>query len=877
MDTIEPTRARPSVRPRISVVVPAYNYARFLTECVRSVLAQEDVDLDVLIIDDASSDDTAEVALELARTDDRVKVIVHEQNKGHIDTFNEGLFAVDGTYVVLLDADDLLPVGSLARATALLEARPDVGFVSGWPVSFTGEPPDVPVGEVKSWSIWTGHDWDAARCESGYNCISTPEIVMRASVMRETGGMKASLPHTADFELWMQLAARSNVGRINGPPQGYYRIHSESMLRSSFAESVIDLAQRRDAFASLFAGPAGEWPDADLLHDTARRKLADQALGRASRAYERGRTDEVAVDELIRFAFDVWPNAQQLPEWRALTRRRRVGPQVAKIMPPFVARAAGPAGGRRAETAQVATDRRDVTELLPDAPGAPDVAVPPTQFGSQMRRSVAWSAADVGVSRFGQFALGVIVARILMPKDFGVFAVALVVHAVVFSISDFGVSSALIRDEVDDRARAAPTVAMIAVVSSFVLGVLMAVSAPLLANLLGSPKAAAAIAVMALNLPLAGLAAVPAALMRRDFRMDKIFVADTANTVATGIVVLLLATAGWGPMALAWSWVAGQALSTVVFMFYKPGRFWPGWDRSEARRLLHFGIPLAGANIVSFTILNVDFIIVGRALGAAALGLYVLAFNISGWPMSVFGSIIRSVSLPAFAKLQRDGEEMPEQFAKALRLVASVTLPVCLLLGALARPLVLTVYGHKWSLAATALVFLSLLGAARVLIELMGDFLITLGRTRAVFLAQLPWFVGLVAALIIGVRTHGIAGAGAAQAIISIGLMIPIYLFFLRRCGVSVALVARALWSPLFWSLAAAVVAYLVARTIPNTLLACAAGGAAGLLVYTVPNLSYLREGIRAARAGRSGGAPDPDPGPESTVVAAAVVGGGHA
>ena len=139
--------------------------------------------------------------------------------------------------------------------------------------------------------------------------------------------------------------------------------------------------------------------------------------------------------------------------------------------------------------------------------------------------------------------------------------------------------------------------------------------------------------------------------MRRDFRMDKIFVADTANTVATGIVVLLSATAGWGPMALAWSWVAGQALSTVVFMFYKPGRFWPGWDRSEARRLLHFGIPLAGANIVSFTILNVDFIIVGRALGAAALGLYVLAFNISGWPMSVFGSIIRSVSLPAFAKL----------------------------------------------------------------------------------------------------------------------------------------------------------------------------------------------------------------------------------
>jgi glycosyltransferase involved in cell wall biosynthesis len=340
METIEPTRARPTVRPRISVVVPAYNYARFLTECVRSVLAQEDVDLDVLIIDDASSDDTPEVALELARRDERVRVVLHEQNKGHIDTFNEGLFAAEGEYVVLLDADDLLPPGSLARATALLEARPDIGFVSGWPVSFSGPAPDLPIGEIKSWTIWSGHDWDAARCQSGYNCISTPEVVMRTSVMRATGGMKASLPHTADFELWMQLAARSNVGRVNGPPQGYYRIHSGSMLRSSFAESDIDLAQRRDAFTSLFQGPAGDWPDAEVLHDTARRQLADHALGRASRAYERGRTEDVAVDELIRFAFEVCPNAQQLPEWRALTRRRRVGPHAAKVMPPFLARAA---------------------------------------------------------------------------------------------------------------------------------------------------------------------------------------------------------------------------------------------------------------------------------------------------------------------------------------------------------------------------------------------------------------------------------------------------------------------------------------------------------------------------------------------------------
>ena len=71
----------------------------------------------------------------------------------------------------------------------------------------------------------------------------------------------------------------------------------------------------------------------------------------------------------------------------------------------------------------------------------------------------------------------------------------------------------------------------------------------------------------------------------------------------------------------------------MILMSYRPGRFWPGWKKAEARRLLAFGLPLAGANLLAFLVLNVDYIVVGRVLGAEALGLYMLAFNISGWPM----------------------------------------------------------------------------------------------------------------------------------------------------------------------------------------------------------------------------------------------------
>jgi len=472
------------------------------------------------------------------------------------------------------------------------------------------------------------------------------------------------------------------------------------------------------------------------------------------------------------------------------------------------------------------------------------VEVEGRSFGSTIRRSAAWTTLDVMVGRGGQFLQGVIVARILAPSDFGVFAVALVVHSIVINISELGVSAALVRDDDDKVERGAPTVATIAIVSSIVLGALMALSAAPLASLLGSPQASGAIAIMALTLPLAGISSVPSALLRRHFRMDRIFVANMSNMVVTGIAVVALAVAGWGPMALAWSWVIGQAITTVLLLTYKPGRFWPGWNRHEARRLIAFGLPLAGANLLSFSVLNVDYIVVGRVLGATVLGFYVLAFNISGWPMNVLGNVVRSVSLPGFSHLQRDGESMPERFTGALNLVATITLPVCLILGALARPVITTVYGQKWSLAASALVGLSVLGAARILIELAADFLVTLGRTREVFLAQLPWLIGLTGALVIGVQTHGIAGAGAAQAIVAIGLMFPIYGYMLTRAGVDPKGLVKAITPPLLWSLVSAAVAFVVADQLSNSLLAGLAGGACGLIVYLVPHRTELVEAI---------------------------------
>src|SRR5664280_1902910 len=133
---IQPLTGR--LKPRVSVVVPCYNYGRFLAGCICSVLFQPGVEVDILIIDDASSDGSDVVAKRLAECDPRIRVICHPTNRGHIATYNEGLQEVDAQYLVLLSADDMLTSGALSRAVAVMEIHKTVGLVYGNPLSFSG-------------------------------------------------------------------------------------------------------------------------------------------------------------------------------------------------------------------------------------------------------------------------------------------------------------------------------------------------------------------------------------------------------------------------------------------------------------------------------------------------------------------------------------------------------------------------------------------------------------------------------------------------------------------------------------------------------------------------------------------------------------------
>lgn len=318
------TRVKPQplrTRPTVSVVVPCYNYGRYLPDCVASILGQEGVDVDVLIVDDASPDGSVEVARDLAG-DPRVQVIEHVTNQGHIATYNEGLSKATGDYVVLLSADDLLTPGSLARSTALLEAHPEVGFVYGFSAAFNDRPP-APRTRVDSWSIWSGAQWLRENCSRATNPVSTPEVVMRTSMMRTLEGYDARVPHAADFLIWLRAAAHGHVGRVNGVDQAFYRVHGANMHVTETAGMVRDITERNAVLDILFTEEGERVAGLQPLHGTAKAALARTALSLACQALQRAEAEP--PDELARLAETVDPDIPATRQWRRYERLLRQG------------------------------------------------------------------------------------------------------------------------------------------------------------------------------------------------------------------------------------------------------------------------------------------------------------------------------------------------------------------------------------------------------------------------------------------------------------------------------------------------------------------------------------------------------------------------
>jgi glycosyltransferase involved in cell wall biosynthesis len=289
---------------------------------VTSALTQPGVDVEVIIVDDCSTDDSQRVAGRLADSEARIRLLFHERNRGHIATYNDGLRYATGDYVVLLSADDVLAPGALARACAVFEAQPAVGLVYGYAQDFSGSVPRAREAPT-SWTVWDGQAWLARLCARGTNIIVNPEAMLRRPLMDELEGYDPRFPHAADMELWMRAAVRADVARVNGVDQAFYRVHGDNMHTTDYAGLLTDMAERKRVFDAFFEDPA-LLADAGTLVRRANRSLAVDALRAACLAADAGgRREGDDADAFAAFAVTCDPSIRTSWRWPLYESRTR--------------------------------------------------------------------------------------------------------------------------------------------------------------------------------------------------------------------------------------------------------------------------------------------------------------------------------------------------------------------------------------------------------------------------------------------------------------------------------------------------------------------------------------------------------------------------
>lgn len=391
--------------------------------------------------------------------------------------------------------------------------------------------------------------------------------------------------------------------------------------------------------------------------------------------------------------------------------------------------------------------------------------VPSVGIGQIAARGMAWTYLSFAAGKLLLFVSTVVLARLLIPSEFGQVAFALLVIGYLETVGDFGISSALIYEK--DRPLEAANVAFIvSIVAGLTWFVIAFFAAPLCAEFFKDPLVTPIMRAMSLSFVINGFGNTHDAILRRDLAFKRRMLPDFIMAIFKGAISVALALAGWGVWSLVWGQLIGAAASTIALWLVVPWRpnLRASWDATRA--MLKYGGHIVSVNVISAIVHDADFLIVGRMLGATALGFYSLAYRTPEMLITTVIWVIGKVTFPVYAKLRDEPVALAQAFLLTLRYLSLVTLPAGLGLAFVGNQFVLSLYGQPWAPAAATMQVLAISGALRSLGSHAGDVYKATGRPQVLTKLGILRAAVLIPAMIWGAR-FGIFGVAVAQAIVT--------------------------------------------------------------------------------------------------------------
>ncbi len=476
-------------------------------------------------------------------------------------------------------------------------------------------------------------------------------------------------------------------------------------------------------------------------------------------------------------------------------------------------------------------------------------------------KGLTWTFLSYGGNRVLTFAATIVLARLLVPEDFGLLALATVTIGAFGLFRDLGLGGTLVlRQDLSKHDQG--TILTLMMATGVILAVLISLLSPFAADVFSEPRLEKILPPLTVTIVLSSFTSFYSSLLQRELEFRRRFTLGIVQSLVYVPVAIVLAALGAGVWSLVIGQIAGSVGACLAVASLSSHYVRPRFDGSVAKDVLSTGSGFVAQGWLAFLEENADFLVVGRALGTQSLGFYSMAYRLGELPLRAIAGPVSQVTFPAFSRMRERGEDIQPAFTSSTRLVAIVTCPLGVILSATAEPFTLSVLGEQWEPMIGALGVLGLWAALRPVQFLFGWLLNSVGESRLLAAITAGVLVIFVPALIAAATFSDLTGV-AWVAFGEIAVSLGITAYFARRRGyIQLHVQWRALRPivialPVCWVAARGLVG-VAAEWPPGVVLVVASvGGAAvyGLTIWLVAP-SIGADVLRQARRIVAGKAP---------------------
>jgi len=390
-----------------------------------------------------------------------------------------------------------------------------------------------------------------------------------------------------------------------------------------------------------------------------------------------------------------------------------------------------------------------------------------SDLGTTAARAVMWNYASFASGKVLVLVTLAVLARLLTPAEFGIIGFATLALAYLAVLKDLGLGGALIQRR-DDTEEAAQTVYTLNLILGVVLTAATILAAPLVATFFDEPMVTPILRVLSVSFLIEALGSVHLVLLARRLDFRRKLVPDIGRSLVKGAVAITAASLGLGVWSLVWGQLAGVTTSSILVRFVVPWRPRLVIHRRLVRPLLGFGMPLVVVNIQHAIWANLDYVVIGRMLGDAALGIYTLAYRLPELLIQSIWRVVAGAAFPFFSSIQEDPDLLRQGFLKTIRYSQLLVVPLALGLLITAEPAVDTLFGDQWSEAIPVLRILAFFTLVASVGYNAGDVYKAIGKSGILPKLGIIDLVVLAPALIIA-APHGIVAVAWTHAAVALG------------------------------------------------------------------------------------------------------------